>query len=547
MKYFGTLRVLTVGMLSAAIVFSPNVAFAIVEGDQTPLADEEIAEAISSGEILGLDSVPTVIGKKQDYAVKTLGGSNRYHTSALEARSAFSSSQWIIVASGVGFADSICAAGLAGALSCPIVLTEPGQLTDSTAAVVRDLGVENVILLGSEKVASAAVYESLEQLVGAGNVTRLSGPTRYETQMAVYQFGMDNNLWNTEKRAVVASAAGFADALSISPVSYVLKAPVFYCNESGNLPADQATAIQSEWSNFLLAGSTVVTSSATEKYLDDIGVVKRLGGATRYETSRVINEYAVKECGFTWNQAALTSGSAPYDALGGGPLQGSKRSILALANDFGPKADVSSPLGGHSSSVTFLGDKAIFSMPYKTKAALAMGFNLSDIQGFRVYVDAGHGGSDPGASGCGYREANLTAELARKVSDRLRAKGIDSYVNLSGNHFKLRNPEAFNLNCGLLVSIHFNASGGRGVETYIHSRNAASGSAPLQRNIHALLVQSIGLPDRGMKQEQFAVCSGRVPATLLEVAFIDNRSDMNAYMGRKDQAAEAIASGIANL
>lgn len=68
-----------------------------------------------------------------------------------------------------------------------------------------------------------------------------------------------------------------------------------------------------------------MTSNACENYLKGIGQVKRLGGSDRYSTSRVINDYAVANLGFTWDGAALTSGRAPFDALGGGAVQGSKR------------------------------------------------------------------------------------------------------------------------------------------------------------------------------------------------------------------------------
>ena len=59
------------------------------------------------------------------------------------------------------------------------------------------------------------------------------------------------------------------------------------------------------------------------------------------------------------------------------------------------------------------------------------------------------------------------------------------------------------------------------------------------------LVSSLRLYDRGMLQEQFAVCGGNVPAVLLEVAYIDNWSDMNTYRSRIDSVAHGIAASIA--
>ena len=108
------------------------------------------------------------------YAVRTIAGSSRYETSAAQAVYAFPSSSWAIVASGVGYADSICAAGLAGALGCPIILTEPGALSQTTASALSQIGARNIILLGSLEVASGQVEQDLIDLVGsAGSVERV--------------------------------------------------------------------------------------------------------------------------------------------------------------------------------------------------------------------------------------------------------------------------------------------------------------------------------------------------------------------------------------
>ena len=62
--------------------------------------------------------------------------------------------------------------------------------------------------------------------------------------------------------------------------------------------------------------------------------------------------------------------------------------------------------------------------------------------------------------------------------------------------------------------------------------------------MHRHLVSGTGLSDRGQHEEQFAVCGGNVPATLLEVCFIDNSYDMSQYQARKQFVAEQIAAGI---
>ena len=534
-------------LASATCLGAPQTALATVVGDQTPLTDEEIEAALSAGKIkteFPDDGIATFAAG--NYAVRTIAGASRYETSAAQARYAFPSSTWAIVASGAGYADSICAAGLAGALACPILLTEPAALSSCTADALRAMGASNVILLGSQTVASAQVEQDLTSLVGAaGSVERVWGPDRYATQMAVYEYGQKHGLW-TGDTAVVANATGFADALSISPVSYKLKAPVFYVDASTNLPAEQEKAIRScGKSKFLITGDTVVMSSAVEKLLASLGSVVRLGGSTRYETSRKIASYAVSNLGMSWNGVAFTSGAAPYDALGGGPVQGKENAVLCLMEEDNFLYAPSLPFSSRPSSMKFFGDKAIYSSAFKTRCAIQAGFALSDIEGLRVYVDAGHGGSDPGAQGSGYSEDKLTAELASKVGSELDALGISNYVNLSGNHYKLRHPEAKAMDCGAFVSIHFNSGGGTGTESYVHSLNSAAGSKTLQASTHKALVGALGLTDRGTKSERFAVVSGPLPSVLLEICFIDRASDMSTYQSRKDGVAAAIARGIA--
>ena len=42
----------------------------------------------------------------------------------------------------------------------------------------------------------------------------------------------------------------------------------------------------------------------------------------------------------------------------------------------------------------------------------------------KILLIAGHGAGDPGASGCGYREANLTRELVNLIAPKLRKYAI---------------------------------------------------------------------------------------------------------------------------
>lgn len=547
--------ILGVFALTACLAL-PARAYAMLEEDQTPATEEEIQHALDVGEIdTTRDTFDDGISAyaSRNYSVTTVGGIDRYATSAKQALLAFPSSDWAIVASGAGYADSIAAAGLAGALDCPIILTAPASLPSTTLDALKTMGVKNIVLLGSETVASSQVENSLRSLVGSsGSVVRVSGADRYATQMAVYNYGKERGLW-TGDTVVAACAEAFPDALSVSPISYVKKAPVIFIGADGYFPKAQEKLLNEGLSakNFILTGSTVVTSKKAEDFLKTKGNVVRLGGADRYETSRTISEYAVNKLGFTWDGVAFASGQAPYDALGGGVLQGSCNSVMLLADEGNPRTSINLPFSSVS-SMKFFGSEVIFSNAFKTRYAMAAKFQLTDIEGFKLYLDAGHGpgnsgGSwlDPGAVANGYQEYDLNRDLVSRIAQILRNDyGMSVYVNDDGGYYKYRQAEAYAQGCGALVSIHFNSGGGTGSESLIHEYNAATMSDVLQDRIHDDFVNGVGLRDRGQLTQEVAILGGDLPATLLEVAFIDNASDMRVYQSRKDTIAAAIARGI---
>lgn len=149
-------------------------------------------------------SVASLQSCATSYSVITLGGSDRYETSAKQALYAFPRTEWAIVASGAGYADAIGVACLVGALQCPIILAEPQSLSSTTSSALRQTGVKHVILLGGTTVSSNGVEQQLRSLVGSGGtVGRVWGTDRYATQMAVCQYGRPHGLW-TGSAAIVA-------------------------------------------------------------------------------------------------------------------------------------------------------------------------------------------------------------------------------------------------------------------------------------------------------------------------------------------------------
>ena len=183
--------------------------------------------------------------------------------------------------------------------------------------------------------------------------------------------------------------------------------------------------------------------------------------------------------------------------------------------------------------------------------AASQRFKLIPTYGFKVYLDAGHGkqpggGYDPGAEGCGRVEATLTKDLVDRIEEELE----DSDVKVvNGSKYRLaywqRIKKANKLKCDVAVSVHFDAGGASGTSTMIGTSGPISKSKKLDKIVHAALVKSTGLRDRGTdRRSDITFVNGKVPSVLMEVAFIDNSSNLSKYLSRRDVVAESIANAL---
>lgn len=550
--------------VTISLLFGAQPAWAVVEGDQSLLSEDEINAAIESGEVIAEGGQSADARSAAPYAavegdaMKSFSGADRYKTAALQATYGWQTSDYVIIAGGEGWPDALTASSLAGALDCPVLLAPKEALDSNTADVLAALRVKNAIIVGDENSVSKATADAVAGLGIA--VERLGGADRYETQMLIYTYGSDRGLWKTDY-VVLASGVSPSDALSASPIAFRSCAPVFLTDSACSLNDSQQTAlseagVRGGFGTALIMGDTNRVSKAAEQFVASAsggGSSQRFAGADRYDTSVRVAKWGISAGVLSgWNGVAFTTGQKPVDALGGGALQGREAAPLVLVDD-GWCGYAMQNMGGVS-AVKVFGDRYSVSGSIRMEIADNVSdMTYADIPGLKVYIDAGHGWNssnngimDYGASGNGLTEWLLTEDLAKRVGTKLKNDyGMDAYVNTTGGWYKLRQTDAYNRGCDLFISIHFNAAGGSGTESYIHTYNANWKSADLQAKVHPALVKAMGLRDRGQMRAEFAVCGGKLPAVLLEVCFIDNASDINRYQGRKDAVAAGIAAGIA--
>lgn len=169
---------------------------------------------------------------------------------------------------------------------------------------------------------------------------------------------------------------------------------------------------------------------------------------------------------------------------------------------------------------------------------------------YRIALDAGHGGNDPGAVYKGRQEKDDTLDLTLAVGDILKKNGIDVYYTRTTDEYETpfkKATDANNSGADLFVSIHRNSSENpnqySGVETLVYSDTGLK--AEVARNINNQL-EDAGFKSLGVDERKNLVVLKRtkMPAVLVEAGFINNDKDNYLFDEEFDSIAQAIADGI---
>ena len=167
----------------------------------------------------------------------------------------------------------------------------------------------------------------------------------------------------------------------------------------------------------------------------------------------------------------------------------------------------------------------------------------------KIAVNAGHtkSGTGCGAIGC-INESEETRKVVAALIPILKEKGhtvVNATVDTAATQAAYLQ-ETVNIanqsKADLFVSIHFNAGGGTGCESYTYKKTKYKQA----QNINAQL-QKMGFRNRGIKDGTsfYVVRETTMVAILVEVCFVDNCKDVQLYkqLGAA-RIAQAIADGI---
>jgi len=148
----------------------------------------------------------------------------------------------------------------------------------------------------------------------------------------------------------------------------------------------------------------------------------------------------------------------------------------------------------------------------------------------KIFIDPGHGGSDPGAVGNGLQEKNVTLSISKRIRDILISEYENVTIRMSRTgdetvSLTSRTNAANSWGADFYLSVHINSGGGTGFESYVYPR-VGRPTKTYQEHIHNKVIEQINLRNRGLKEANFHVLrESHMPAVLTENGFIDNSGD----------------------
>ena len=179
--------------------------------------------------------------------------------------------------------------------------------------------------------------------------------------------------------------------------------------------------------------------------------------------------------------------------------------------------------------------------------------------GYRIVVDAGHGGSDPGAVSGNLREKDFTLKAANYMYDRFRELGVpvaitrntDETLSRTERLNTMRNTFG-NDSKVIVLSNHINAGGGEGAEVVYPLRTSST--------LPSMILEEIGnrgqikrkyyqrvLPENPSKDYYYIMReTPNTTALLIEYGFIDNPNDQRKLQNNLLDYVEGVVEAVSD-
>lgn len=189
-----------------------------------------------------------------------------------------------------------------------------------------------------------------------------------------------------------------------------------------------------------------------------------------------------------------------------------------------------------------------------------------------IMIDAGHGGSDPGAINGDHKEKVYTLQIAKRLQTRLEKLGFRVIMTRTGDTYPTLQERAAlckKYKPDLYISIHCNSSTNKtpaGIETYRavpvggtetkgskvktekqSANEFDANSSRLAYEMQKNLVTATGATDRGTRHQAiYVIGNASCPAVLLEVGYLSNAAELKK-IASPDYQNKIVAGILAGL
>jgi rare lipoprotein A len=277
-------------------------------------------------------------------------GPERISTAVAASREHRSAADDALLATATSFPDALAAGALAADLDAPLLLSHRDAVPEPVIRELERLGVATVWLLGGTAVIGEPVAEDLA--ARGFTVRRVAGESRYDTAREIALVA------GPAATGEVVVALGdhpqpdraWPDAVASGALAASHDRLPILLTAHDTLPqaTEQALADLGA-SRVLLIGGTAAIDPAVERRIGELGYdVQRVAGSSRYETSVLLAEEALRRSGGTAQTPVFATGDDFPDALAAGALASALDGPLVLVPSQNLAASVEAFLRAHS-------------------------------------------------------------------------------------------------------------------------------------------------------------------------------------------------------
>ncbi len=178
----------------------------------------------------------------------------------------------------------------------------------------------------------------------------------------------------------------------------------------------------------------------------------------------------------------------------------------------------------------------------------------NDGRKYKVVIDPGHGGRDPGARAYGVCEKDLNLDISLRLEKILKEKGISTYMTRRSDTYPSLYYRAYlanRINADLFLSIHNNAGYSKyhgSMALYCPGRTRKFNGKDFAAIVQNELVTALGSRNTGTRprNELVVLRETHMPAVIAEIGFMTNRAEflkLNTESYRQ-KAAQALADAV---